>query len=82
MGEAALPGALLSQGEVAEKNPNFFPLYLHDFLVKVCFIFPSIGVSHRVAGREYLKFSHVIRNLEELGWVMGTGRRRLLSNEE
>lgn len=77
----ARAGALLSQEEAEEKTPYCSP-YLHHFPVNDCFIFPSTGVSHRVADGELVTASQVIRNLEGFGWVRGMGKGDLLSSEE
>lgn len=51
-------GKLLYQGwYFAVWRRGYFPPYLHDFPVNVCFIFPSIGVSHWAADSKYVKVS-------------------------
>lgn len=77
----ARAGALLSQEEAAEKKTLLLS-YLHHFPVNDCFIFPSTGVSHRVADGEFVTVSQVIKTLEEFGWVRGMGKGHLLSSEE
>lgn len=72
-------GSAVSSG--GGRRKPYLPPYLHEFPINVCFIFP-IEMSHRGAESKYVKVSQVIRSLEELGWVMGTGKRHLLSREE
>lgn len=81
-------GKLLCQGWCSavsrrgSRKKTLLLSYLHHFPVNDCFIFPSTGVSHRVADGEFVTVSQVIKTLEEFGWVRGMGKGHLLSSEE